>query len=262
MKKITKLHNKHKGQEIWVVGSDPTLEDYPDNFLDGKLSITVHLAHMKFPNATYRYFNEKDRFLFLKDKYPDFLDKISIFGFPFYNRTPQESEEEIKKVKESYFLNSRPYPPKGNFNDIFSDVGTNAMEKMVTEAIEATSNIFGGHGTCIHNAMYVAIMMGGNPINVIGANFRAAKGKEHFGEAQNIDHKMRPTTASFTGYRGTRMTRGLNAIIAGCKAHNIKVNWIEKYDTKTKQLVYKHTELQTEKVSKTVSKTVSEFTPL
>jgi len=227
MKWITELSNKHKNKAIWIVGSDPTLEDYPDNFLDGKLSMTVHLAHMKFPNATYRFFNEKDRFVFLREKYPDFLDKVSIFGFPFYNRTPQESEEEIKKVKESYILNSTPYPPRGNYNDIFSDVGINAMRRMVTDAVKATSNTFGGHGTCIHNAMYVAIMMGCNPINIIGANFRATKGKEHFGIAHDIDKKMRPRTGSFTGVRGTRMIRGLNAIIAGCKIHGIKVNWWE-----------------------------------
>ena len=259
MKLITELHNKYKNKEIWVVGSDPTLEDYPDNFLDNKLAITVHLAYIKFPNVTYQYFNEKDRFVFLKEKYPEILDKVNIFGYPFYNRTKEESDEAIGMAsKKAYYLDLKPYPPNGNSNAILSDSGPNAMRRMVADAVKATSNAFGGHGTCIHPCMYVAIMMGCNPINLIGANFRAAKGKEHFGNANKIDHDMRPTTPSFTGYRGTRMTRGLNAIIMGCKDFGIKVNWIEKYDTKTKQLVYKHTESQTERVSKTMSG----FTPL
>ncbi len=255
---ITELHNKHKGQEIWVVGSDPTLEDYPDNFLDNKLSITLHLAHIKFPDATYRFFNERDRFVFLRDEYPDFLDKVSIFGFPFFHKGDKPSEEETKNVKEKYFLKSTPYPPRSNFNDIFCDTGRNAIKKMVTEAVNGTSYTFGSYGTCAHNGTFVAIMMGCNPINIIGANFRALGGKEHFGGAHNIDKTMRPGIPTFSGGRGRIMHAGLDAITAGCKLHNIKVNWFERYDTKTKQLVHRNTKPQ----AKRVPKAVSGFAPL
>ena len=241
-KDITKLHNKHKNQPIWVVGSDPSLESYPNDFLDDKIGITLHLAYIKFPNATYRYFNEKDRFVFLKEKYPEILDKINIFGYPFYNRTKGESDEAIGKASEkAYYLDLRPYPPNGNAGAIFNDSGINAMRNMVGDAVKATSNAFGGHGTCAHPCLYAAIMMGGNPINIIGCNFKAIGSKEHFGEAGSIDRKMRPTLSSFTGDRGTRMMRGLNAIIAGCEDFGIVVNWIERYDTETKQLIYRHT---------------------
>ena len=228
MKPITKLHNKYKDKEMWVVGSDPTLENYPNDFLDGKLSITLHLAYIKFPNATFHYFNERDRFLFLKEKYPEIVNKINIFGYPFYNRSKQLADETIGRAGEkAYYLNLRPYPPNGNASDIFSDSGPNAMRAMVDEAVRGKRMEYGGHGTCLHPCMYAVIMMGCNPINIIGCNFRNIDGKEHFGETNKIDRDMRPTTPSFTGYRGTRMTRGLQAIIAGCKNNNIKVNWIK-----------------------------------
>jgi len=231
MKLITDLHLKYKDKPIWIVGSDPTLEDYPDNFLDNRLAITLHLAYIKFPNVTYRYFNERDRFVFLKEKYPEILDKVNIFGYPFYNRPQAVSDEAIGKAKEkAYYLNLKPYPPSGNPSAIFSDSGPNAMRRMVGEAVSATSSTFGGHGTCLHPCMYVALMMGCNPVNIIACNFKNIDGKEHFGETNKIDHDMRPQTPSFTGYRGTRMTRGLDAIIAGCNDHKIKVNRIEKYD--------------------------------
>jgi len=58
---IKRLYMKHRGESIWIVGSDPSLSNYPDSFLDDKNGITLHLAHLKFPNATYRYSSEYDR---------------------------------------------------------------------------------------------------------------------------------------------------------------------------------------------------------
>jgi hypothetical protein len=58
---IKRLYMKHRGESVWIVGSDPSLSNYPDNFLDNKNGITLHLAHLKFPNVTYRYSSEYDR---------------------------------------------------------------------------------------------------------------------------------------------------------------------------------------------------------
>lgn len=222
MKKITELHNKHKGREIWVVGSDPTLEDYPDNFLDDKLGITLHLAYMKFPEATYRYFNERDRFVCLKEKYPEIINKANIFGYPFYNRSKEASDEAIGKAKdEAYYLSLKPYP------------SVEVMKARVAEARKGESNLYGGDGTCLHPCMYVAIMMGCNPINIIGCGFQTIKDKEHFNEANKIDHKMRPKQLPFSApSRRSRMIRGLNAIIEGCKDHGITINWLKDYNAK------------------------------
>ena len=106
------------------------------------------------------------------------------------------------------------------------------MRAMVGDALKGQRMDYGGHGTCLHPCMYVAIMMGCNPINIIGCNFKNIEGKEHFGITHKIDHDMRPDTPSFTGYRGTRMIKGLNAIIEGCKDHNIIVNWLKDYKVK------------------------------
>jgi len=234
MRPITELFNKYKNKPIWVVGSDPTLENFPDNYLDNKLSITLHLAYIKFPNASFHYFNERDRFVYLKEKYPEIVNKVNIFGYPFYNRSIKVADEAIGKARDkAYYLKLKPYPPRGNPGDIFSDKGPSAMELMVSEALKGERMEYGGHGTCLHPCMYAVIMMGCNPINIIGCNFKNISGKEHFGNANQIDHKMRPGTPSFTGYRGDRMTRGLNGIIKGCEKNNIKVNWIKDYGKPT-----------------------------
>lgn len=226
---VGELHNRYRGRAIWIAGSDPTLEEYPDNFFDDKLSITLHLAFIKFPRATYRYFNERDRLVFLKENYPEILDMENIYAYPFYRRTIEESEEATEGTERGHYVNLKHYPPDGNSADIFNDKGPAAMRTMVKDALYATNLTFGDHGTCLHACMYVAIMMGCNPINIIGCGFGAVSGKEHFGTANEIDKGMRPSTPSFTGYRGDRMTRGLEAIVAGCKDNGIVVNRFNAY---------------------------------
>lgn len=50
---IESLRNKHKGKEIWVLGTGPSMDDYPDNFFDDKVSIGVKANFKAFPNCTF-----------------------------------------------------------------------------------------------------------------------------------------------------------------------------------------------------------------
>ena len=50
---IEDLRNKHKGEEIWIVGPGPTIDDYPDNFFDNKITIALKGSMVVFPNSTY-----------------------------------------------------------------------------------------------------------------------------------------------------------------------------------------------------------------
>ncbi|GAH04969.1 unnamed protein product, partial [marine sediment metagenome] len=52
---IEDLHNIHKGEEIWVLGCGPSLDDFPDNFFDEKyrIAISVSWSMVAFPNCTY-----------------------------------------------------------------------------------------------------------------------------------------------------------------------------------------------------------------
>lgn len=50
---IEDLRNKHQGEEIWIIGSGPTIDDYPDNFFDNKIGIALKGAILAFPNSTY-----------------------------------------------------------------------------------------------------------------------------------------------------------------------------------------------------------------
>ena len=230
MKKLTELHNKYINKPIWIAGSDASLDTYPDSFFDDKIGITLHLAYEKFPNATYRYFNEYDRLNHLIDKHPKIKNQKCIFGWPFYQRLEEVCEELTKDFKSVWYLNRESYPPNGDPCDIFLDDGIIAMQDMVKTAKEGKSNTYGGHGTCLHPCLYAAVLMGGNPINIIGSNHEAVNNLEHFSKVNSVDAKMRPNTPTFSSYRGNRMKRGTQAIIDGAKKINITINWIKQYD--------------------------------
>lgn len=50
---IEDLRNDLRGKEIWIIGPGPTIDDYPDNFFDNKIAMTLKGAMVAFPNSTF-----------------------------------------------------------------------------------------------------------------------------------------------------------------------------------------------------------------
>ena len=73
MQWINKLHSRYKNQAVWIAGSGPSLDTYPDDFLDYRLAVVLHNAYLKFPNSSYRYANESPRVEYFKKYYPEYL---------------------------------------------------------------------------------------------------------------------------------------------------------------------------------------------
>ncbi len=227
MRFITELHDRHAGLPIWIAGSDPTLGEYPDDFFDDKVAITLHLAHVKFPRATYRYANEYDRVEYLKRAYPAYRDQEQIFAWPFYHRSRRESRDLVRDMPRVYHLRWSPYPPRG----IREHVDWEFTRRKVRQARAGTSVIYGGHGTCLHGALYAAVMAGGDPINIIGCGHgRVAAGREHFGQVNDVDAAMRPGIRSFSDpINNVPMIEQTLALIDGCRREGIRVNWIRRF---------------------------------
>jgi hypothetical protein len=224
---ITDLHLRHAGEPIWIAGTDPSLEDYPDDFFDDKIGITLHLAHLKFPRVTYRYFNEYDRVEFLLREDPSFAQQETVVGWPFYGRSKQESRALVQSMPHIYYLRWVIYPPRC----IREYVGWGYTRRKVRQARRAASVTYGGHGTCLHGAIYVAVMMGGNPINIIGCGHGLIRpGEEHFSTAAEIDHRMRPGIRSFSDpVNNVPMLEQTLALIDACTREGIQVNWIREF---------------------------------
>ena len=217
MKFITELHNKHKSQPVWIAGSDPSLDGYPDNFLDGKIAFALHLAYLKFPNTTYRYANEQDRIAWFKQNRPEYFDKVNIFAFPFYKKTERQMNQLID-LEKPYFLILRPFPAQ--------DV--TVITKMVKDAKNGKRIDFGGHGSCLHACIYTAIMMGANPINIIGCNHESKDKLEHF-KLGNDNNQYRNKSTPYAT-KGKIMKTGTELLIKACANNNIKINWFKNYE--------------------------------
>ncbi|GAH32284.1 unnamed protein product, partial [marine sediment metagenome] len=43
------IRDKYKNEEIYIVGRGPSLDDFPDDFFDNKIMITVNDAYLAVP---------------------------------------------------------------------------------------------------------------------------------------------------------------------------------------------------------------------
>ncbi len=53
MRFVETLRGNYPNSEFWIIGSDPNLDFYPDDFFDDKLSIALNFVCLAFPNSTY-----------------------------------------------------------------------------------------------------------------------------------------------------------------------------------------------------------------
>lgn len=218
MRWIHDLHLVHENEEIWIAGSGPSLDMYPNDFLDGRLATALHLAYLKFPDTTYRHANEYDRIEWFARHRPEYLAKQNIFGFPFYRRTEREMDQLIDLERPNYyFCILRPFPPKD----------LDIVHQMVKETRAGSRIDFRSHGTCLHDAIYAAIMMGCSSINIIGCNHEPSGDLEHF-KLANDNNEYR---ANATPYNiiGDQMKIGTQLLIDACKLEGIEINWIKRH---------------------------------
>ncbi len=210
---IDKLKNKHLGKEIFIAGAGPSLDGYPDDFLENRLAITLHNAYLKFPNTQYRHANEMDRVQWFKKNKPEYLDKVNIFAWPFYGRTKRETEETIDPDRNNYYF----FALRDNYPE-------ERIPFKVKEAKEGTAIDFGGYGTCLHACLFVAIYMGCSLINIIGCEHRVKKGRpQYFGLGEKAAEGLHDRNYLTLG---KIQTRGTKLIIDACKNQGIVINWI------------------------------------
>ncbi len=189
------LYRRFAGKPVWIAGSDPSLSGYPDGFFDDKIAITLHLAHVKFPKATMRYSSEYDRSEYLLSKDPKYAELPLIAAYPMYGKTKDETLKLLEGNREVYFHRMVSYPPFGVRGRIDEDF----TRFKVRQTLANRARIWGGHGSCLHTCLFMAILMGASEIHLIGAghNLYNEGGLEHFSAVEGDHHTMRPGYRSF-----------------------------------------------------------------
>lgn len=221
MRYITELHNARLNEPIWISGADPSIDGYPDDFMDNKIAIVLHHAYLKFPNTQYCHANEQDRVAYLKEFHPEYMDKTCMFAFPFYGRRQRDTEKIINADRANYFFfilrAATPHVAKPDW-----------VTEKVAQVRAGGVMDFGGYGTCLHACIYVCVVMGCNPINIIGCEHKAVKGQpEYFGAAQEA------SVGQFKRNHvvlGPRQKPGTLALIEACRRNEIVVNRYFSYE--------------------------------
>lgn len=222
------LYNTFKGKEVWISGSDPSLSDYPENFFDDKIAITLHLSYLKFPNATFRYSSEYDRTTFLLDKDPLYKTKPLIAACPMFGKTMGQTKALLKDNKEVYFHRMVSYPPFG----LRGKISESYTRQKILQTMKNRAHIWGGHGSCLHTCMYMAVLLGASAIHLIGCghNLYSKDGLEHYQMVEKDHHIMRPNYRSFTDpVKNAILIEQTSLFGRLCEENGIKFHWHKQW---------------------------------
>ena len=159
LKNIEEIRDKHKGEAIFIVGSGPSLDTYPDDFLKDKISMTLHLAYLKFPNPTYTHIAEADRIQWFRKNRPEFFKTKGLYCDPFFPLVRPHSILKGQDTKPHYFLkyDMRRLKLKN-------------VEKQVKAALTGKDIRYLSNSTCLHTGIWSALILGFKNINLIGCD--------------------------------------------------------------------------------------------
>jgi len=168
------LRNKYKGQEILIAGSGPSLDDFPDNFFDDKIVITVNMSCLGIPNATFHSCVHALPLKILRDKYPDLYSK---FLPKFICFCPVDCTHDSL---------GRPYNQTGQYGEIpiyaKSAIGGHSKERFITavkEIMAGKSTVFRSFGTSSHPPIQAAVVLGAKRVTLVGCEECARKFQYH-----------------------------------------------------------------------------------
>lgn len=216
-----------KGKDVWIAGSDPTLDGYPDDFFNDKTTITLHLAHLKFPNATARYTSEYDRSKHLLEIRDDYKAGLIISSLPLYGKTKSETKELLRNCSSVVYHNKIDYLPTG----VRGEVSQRYTNWKVSRTIARKSRVWGGHGSCLHTCVYAALYLGAKSIHVIGSghSLSSAGNADHFSIADEIHQNMRVGDTFTNPKIAFPVIKQTLALKKACELQGIPFYWHDHY---------------------------------
>jgi len=172
MKFIEDYRDKYKGEEIWVLGCDPFLDDYPDNFFDNKISIATSCSFLAFPKCTYTI-NSHDTVpnWILKNR-PEFLKKSIFCIFPFKNEGLTWPDKHGYKPIWMMILN--PSVRKRSLKD-----AEEACWNMAESIVNGDQVVYVAHWSIAHMGILAAIIFGAKKVILAGCSGMAKKYQGH-----------------------------------------------------------------------------------
>jgi len=170
--KLEESRNKHAGEEIFILGSGPSLDDFPDNFFDDKISIAVGDIHQVFPNCTY-YFNihRQEAAWILKNK-PETIHKL-ICGCPSSGRPDLNQMHEYGN-KPMYVL--------------WKVTNYNGFVKAVCSILRGEPCSLADIATSVQPAIQVAAILGAKKITLVGCEAQTTRDRFYVQKLTELHH--------------------------------------------------------------------------
>lgn len=172
MKSITELKNIYQGQTIWIVGTGPSLDTYPQDFLDDKISIGLNFAFRKFV-CTYMMAGERRPIAAILSN-PAFAKK-SICSWPLVGEEAW-AKKLVKPQAAEYGLNRDPEVPFDKEN----------VKDCIDAALIGKDVLYKTHSSILFEAIWVALIMGCRDIKIIGCDFEKVGDREYCWEVEEI----------------------------------------------------------------------------
>lgn len=194
MRLIEDLRGKEefKDSDFWIIGSDPNLDCYPDDFFDDKFSIAVNLSCIGFPESTFLYMSGREELEWIISKYPDYLKKIILPLEPIRSELSAEAQKlKLRGIErwenwglESIYMKSEDRPMLKSAPD---------YESVVRRILSDGPCEFAKVRTSIHWAIFAAAVLGAKKIILVGCSHKDYQGRiyahkrgmgEHVSEGQ------------------------------------------------------------------------------
>lgn len=177
LKFIEDFRDRHKGEEIWILGTGPTLDDLPNDFFNtpkNRTSIACNYTIMAFPQCTYWHTTHSRQVIFMREHKPRILKK-AILLLPLLKKRPPLNDEQSLKLLGSYWNDPIYFRGRGEKN----------FEILVNRTVKYIMNRqvcpwhYLGNATLIHYAIQIAAIFGAKKISLVGCETTLRAGKYH-----------------------------------------------------------------------------------
>jgi len=176
---------RFKEKEAWILGGGKSLEDFPKDFFEGKLSVAVNYSFFGFPNITHFCAIHKGPLREVQKQRPEMLKDFR--SICVYTMDPNDKARGLYEDR----------PLCGGYSYL-GDFGTEVMylrfkHRMVRTKQEFTENalkILGkengndplyclARGTTVHMAMQAAIILGATKLTIVGCETGGPVNRRH-----------------------------------------------------------------------------------
>lgn len=225
--RATHIEKYPENKEIWIVGPDPSLGDFPGDFFDDKVSIAINRAIGAFPNCTYWHASHPEIILWVKENHPEILKK-SILLYPMVSfvksfpkkLTGEESLELLGKYKDDpVYL--RWHWILGNRSQFMK-----LLPQTIDDIIAGRSCKYICLSTIAHYAIQIAVVLGTKEITLVGCGSKVVNNKE-YAQVQGLSNfcpiKRTPRKLRIYMKRFARHRLGTKILAEAFEPHGIKV---------------------------------------